>query len=182
MAFSTPHTLSMPQFPCIKMQIFLPISEKVWSSGLNHRIKISEISNWLWYQFLLCLKQLPLPTQGVSFPWEMLNGQNSGFPVEHMCYFLSKWCFCLGKSPASPRNETTHAECKRKDSPSYSQQSFWELLSLEGHGDLLSKCLSADHPAELAWLWLSHYSPNSACGGVRLKFQNFTMRDKGLKW
>lgn len=142
---------------------------------------MSEFSNWLRYQFLLSLKQLPLPTQGVSFPWETLNGQKPGFPVEHMCYFLSKWCFCLDKSPASPRSETTYVECKRKDGPSYSQQSFWELLSLESHGGLLSKCLSADHPAELAWLWLSCYSPNSACGGIRLKFQNFTTRDRGSK-
>lgn len=73
-------------------------------------------------------------------------------------------------------------ERKREDGPSYSQQSFREVLSLEGHGDLLSQSLSADHPAELAWLWLSHYSPNSACGGVRLTSQNFTMQDKGLKW
>lgn len=58
-----------------------------------------------------------LLTQWVSFPWEMLNGQKPGFLVEQMCYFLSKWCFCLGKSSASPRSETTYVECKRKDGP-----------------------------------------------------------------
>lgn len=143
---------------------------------------MSEFSNWIWYQFMQSFKQLPLLTQGVSFPWEMLNVQNPGFPVEHTCYFLGKWCFCLDKGSASPHSETTYVECKSKDGPSYSQQSFRELLWLEGHSDLLSECLSADHPAEQAWLWLSHYTPNSACGGIRPKFQSLTMQDKGLKW
>ena len=98
----------------------------------------------------VALKQLPLRAQGVSFPWKILNGQTPGFLVEYACYFSSEWYFWLDESSASPCSETAYLECKRKDGPSYGQQSFWDLLSLAGHGDRLSECLSPGHPAELA--------------------------------
>lgn len=125
-----------------------------------------------------------LPLENVEWP------KTPSFLVEHAFYpsflaehcFSSEWYFCLDESSASSCSEATYMERLGKDSPSYSQQSFWELLSLRGYGDCLSKRLSPGHPAELAWLWPSHYSPNSACGGIRLKSQTFTKWDKGLKW
>ena len=89
-----PYTLSVPQFPYIKMQIFLPISERVWSSGLTTESRHPNSQTEYGINFCCGFEATTLTCPRGQLPLENIEWPNPRLPGR-ICVLLFKWVVFL---------------------------------------------------------------------------------------